>query len=380
MKPNNRYFTILLAGMLLALSACEKEIKLNLGDHVPKIVMNGIISPDSLIEISVSKSFLYTDTLSDRSLLKNAALTLFINGEERETMRMVRVDTVSGHDRLFEYSALVSVYRSTVYPQAGDRVRVEASAGGLQPAWAETTVPVPPQIHRIDTTIFFTSKQIINNGYSSGEGLYQNMRIKMAVTAGSSGADQRFRLRLRLMAEKIGEYPDLPDRYLYIYTNDDPVFEEAYRNSLLEDLISEGTSIEGMRHFDSALFSSKLFRDNSHTLDFSITDYYYLHTTYEEKEVDSGWGYPIYVPIKTEVFNPPIEVLFTAISPELYHYYLTGDYDPTSDEESFKLISEPEITFSNVHNGIGVVGAVSAAKAQINIPPLPGGKNADPGY
>ena len=199
------YYSLLLILLLFVLPACEREITFNMGTHVPKIVMNGILSPDSLIEISVSKSFLYT--------------------ERRETMRMVRVDTVTGRDRLFGYTALVSVYRSTVYPRAGDRVRVEASAGGLQPAWAETTMPVPPEIHRVDTAGFVTTKQIINNSYysSSGTGPYRNMRIKMGVTTGSSGANQQFLLRARLMAEEIEEYPDLPDQYLYLYTNDDPV-------------------------------------------------------------------------------------------------------------------------------------------------------------
>ncbi|HHT34267.1 MAG TPA: hypothetical protein GX018_04480, partial [Bacteroidales bacterium] len=55
-----------------------------------------------------------------------------------------------------------------------------------------------------------------------------------------------------------------------------------------------------------------------------------------------------------------------------------GKYDPNSDEESIELISEPEMTYSNVHNGIGVVGAVSTATSQIHIPPFPGGENRIP--
>ena len=383
-KTIHTYLSILLAGILLSLPACEKEIKLDTGNYTPRIVMNGIISPDSLIEISLSKSFLYTDTLLDRSLLEDASLTLFINGEKRETMRMVRVDTVHGRDRLFGYTALKSIYRSTLRPETGDKIRIEASAEKLYPVWAETTIPIPPQIHRVDTATFFTYNPIINNddhsysGNTSGEPLFRNMRIKMTVSESSTGTNRYFRLRLRLMSEKIEEYPDLPERYLFIYTNDDPIFEEGYRNSLLEDLISGNSSLEGIKHFNSALFSNKLFRDNNYTLDFSITDYYYFHTTYEEKENDPGWVYPIYVPVKTEVFNPPIEVMFTAISPELYSYFREGDYDPSSDEEAFKIISEPEITFSNVHNGIGVVGSVSTAKAYINLPPPPEEENSIP--
>ncbi len=133
----------------------------------------------------MSARVLYTDTLSDRSLLKNAALTLFINGEERETMRMVRVDTVSGHDRLFEYSALVSVYRSTVYPRQGPGAR-RASAGGLQPAGRKP----PYQCRRRSTGLTQRSSSRPNRSSTTvlfGRRLIPKHGIKMAVTAGSSG-------------------------------------------------------------------------------------------------------------------------------------------------------------------------------------------------
>lgn len=377
------YLSILLTGILLSLSACQKEIKLDVASYQPRIVMNGIISPDSLIEISLSKSFLYTDTLLDRSLLKDASITLFINGVERETMRMVRVDTVHGRDRLFGYTALTGIYRSTIRPEAGNKIRIEASAGELHPVWAETTIPIPPQILSIDTATFLTSMHIIYNGYAypsdTGEGAFRNMHIKMAVSDSPTATKRYFQLRLRLMAEKIEEYPNLPDQYLYIYTDDDPIFEEGYRNSILEDLFSENSPLNDIQYYNSALFSNKLFRDNGYTLDFSIADYYYIHTIYEEKENDNIWGYPIYIPVKTEIFNPPIEVMFTIISPELHPYFREGDYDPHNDKESLKIISEPEITFSNVHNGIGVLGSVSTAKAYINLPPPPEGESGIPG-
>lgn len=119
-------------------------------------------------------------------------------------------------------------------------------------------------------------------------------------------------------------------------------------------------------------------RNNGYTLDFSVTDYYYIHTTYEEQENGEGYYPPYtYIPIKTDVFNPPIEVELIAVSPELYPYLRTKDSDLYGDDE-LKMISEPEITFSNVHNGIGIVGAVGTVTKQIDIPPFPGGKDVVP--
>ncbi|HHU97174.1 MAG: DUF4249 domain-containing protein [Bacteroidota bacterium] len=350
----NKYPLLLLAFLLLT-AACEKVITLDTEKYVPKIVMNGILSPDSLIEIKVSKSFLYTDTTPNRNLMEGASLTLFVNNVEVEKLQKVRVDTTS----------LASVYRSTVYPKVGDRVRVEASAAGYPTAWAETTVPVPPVIHSVDTATFITERSIIKNNppTSPTEGkVFQNMRIKMEVSGSAPNLNQHFLLQARIMTEEIEEHPNLPTRYLYIYTDDDPIFEESHRHSLVEDVITEGAELKGVRQYDSALFSNKRFRDNRYTLDFSVTDFYYYHITYEER----GWG----LPVKKELFlNPPIEVLFTAVSPELYPYYKRRNDDPDSDRESIQTISEPELTYSNVQNGIGVVGAIAPTKARIETPP-----------
>lgn len=87
-------YPLLLLALLLLTTACEKVITLDTEMYVPKIVMNGILSPDSLIEIKVSKSFLYTDTTPNRNLIEQATLTLFVNNMEVEKLRMVRVDTI----------------------------------------------------------------------------------------------------------------------------------------------------------------------------------------------------------------------------------------------------------------------------------------------
>ncbi|MFA7493305.1 MAG: DUF4249 family protein, partial [Proteiniphilum sp.] len=80
----------------------------------------------------------------------------------------------------------------------------------------------------------------------------------------------------------------------------------------------------------------------------------------------------------TEVLNPPVEVLLNIISPELYAYFRMKGRDLNSSPLGFVMFSEPEPTLSNVHDGIGIVGAVSGAKAIIDIPPFPGGRERIP--
>ena len=392
-KSKNRHVLFLVIGILASLSACEKEIRLHAVDYTPKIVMNGIISPDSVIEIAVSKSFLYTDTCTNKSLLKNASLALFVNGEQREIMRIERVDTIYGRDRLdHPYLAMITVFRSTMRPKIGDKIRVEASAEGFDPVWAETTIPQPPVINRMDTSTFFTSKKIINGkeDYSytpydpsnynplEMENLYRNMRIRASVTHSYSDNSPYFTLQLKTKINEPASPSGTRENPLYIYTNDDPIFKENYRNNILEELIEGGSSFKGIIYPDLVLFSDKLFRNNSYTLDFSITDYYTVQVVYLEYGEDPGDAmYNPYDRSILEVLNPPIEVLFTVITPELYPYFKTRDYNPNTDLVGFTMFSEPGITYSNVHGGIGIVGAISGTIARIHTPPFPG-KNRVP--
>lgn len=398
MKLDNRYLPLLLIVTLAIFSACQKEIILDHRGYTPKIVMNGIISPDSLIEIKVSKSTLYTDTFPDNTLLKDASLTLFINGQEREKMVLSYIDTIPQYGRRYDEKVLLSAFRSTIRPKIGDRIRIEASAEGYNTAWAETTIPVPPQINHVDTSTFLTTKNIFYSGNSNSptyyhpvypenikeEEQFRNLRLKMAITTGT-GENQYFLLRVRHMTEKI----DIPDntweRFFFIYTDDDPVFDESYQNNIIEDVMMGGINVEGRKYFGAPLFSNKLFRNNQYTLDFSLTHYYYTYTKYEEKENEEGSSWPggyypptNYVPISTEVLNPPLEVQLILITPELYPHYRKINENPFQDDNPLLVVSEPQITYSNVHNGIGIVGAQSGVKAQIEIPPFPGGENRVP--
>ena len=200
----------------------------------------------------------------------------------------------------------------------------------------------------------------------------------MAVATNSPDKNQYFTLQARTMTGRSDNTPGEEENWHHLYTDDDPIFAESYHNSILEDIIEDGSSLKGIKHLDFLLFSNKRFRDNSYTLDFSITEYYDILTTFNH-DTDPGEG--IYNPLNqtaTKVVNLPVEVLFTAISPELYPFFKIKDHDPDSEIIGYIMFSEPGLTYSNVHNGIGIVGAVSGTKVVIDIPPFPGGRERIP--
>lgn len=76
-----REFLILLA---LSFIACSKEIKFNESEIEKKLVVNGLICPDSLISVNVRKT---TSILStENSLVENAVVILFKNNLEIDTL------------------------------------------------------------------------------------------------------------------------------------------------------------------------------------------------------------------------------------------------------------------------------------------------------
>lgn len=376
--------------------SCQQEINFGQENYIPKIVMNGIISPEVPIEIKISKSFLFTDTSPKRSLLNNALVTLSINGKEIETMRQVGIEEYTGYDIYeFKYTSFASIFRSSAKAAVGDHIRITASAEGFETVWAETTIPEAPTISKVDTATFFTSKKIISrNSYEdypyyymtealskkvNMEKYFRNMRIKINMNKKNLNEKQNFYLQLKSKKEEIQLKAEKQDHYFYIYTNDDPIFEENNKNNILEDLIENGTDIEGIRYFRHALFSDKLFKSDGYTLNFAITDYYTVKFFREsgeimpEAELSGSPSRPI-----VKVYNPPVEVLLTTISQELYPYFKSKDQNLDDEVIIERMISEPQITFSNVHNGIGIVGAISTTSTQINIIPFPGGEGVMP--
>ena len=57
------------------------------------------------------------------------------------------------------------------------------------------------------------------------------------------------------------------------------------------------------------------------------------------------------------------------MSPEMYQAFF---HDDSEMEYYIKLLSEPKITFSNVHNGVGILGSFTTTKKVIEIPKYTG--------
>lgn len=121
---------------IIALNSCEKVIDMNIDEQEPKLVLISYLNPDSLIEVSVSKSVHILD-YDSIIFVETAKVKVF----ENETL----IEELS-------YNANSHSFRSnTVKPAIGKRYRIEASANGYKEVTAEVDIPIPVSITSIDT-------------------------------------------------------------------------------------------------------------------------------------------------------------------------------------------------------------------------------------
>lgn len=354
------FFFAILA--IIFLLSCEKTLNIKNAGMEPKIVLNGIIQPDSFIEIRASKSFPYHESYKKSAYLPNVVLKIYVNGEFKEEMPVV---SAKSNETVKSY---ITLFRSTFRASIGDKIRIEAAAPDIHPAWVETQIPQPPVIEKVDTSTFITQEIVVKNPYSiylpyiagvKRESFYRNMRLRIALQAEKKQEQQFFYIHLRsLYGRKFFEYNPLP-----IYTQDDPAFANNPQNSILNLFFEKNSMFNG-----SQIFTDKLFKNNTYVLDITTTNFYPLD--YEIK--NDTYDYT-----KVRVLNPPIEIWAASISKEMYQF-LKSQEQKLYDDDAMDIISEPHATYSNVINGIGFVGATSSVKKRIELPPFSGGKNMIP--
>lgn len=77
--------TLLLTSIALLLAACSKEITFNEPDYEKKLVINGLICPDSLITVRIGRT--YSIISGERPVVTNATVLLYTNGRLVELMQ-----------------------------------------------------------------------------------------------------------------------------------------------------------------------------------------------------------------------------------------------------------------------------------------------------
>lgn len=124
-----------IAVILIGFSSCEKYIDFDEEIKQPKLVVNGIINPDSTFDIHISRSLSVIDG-AELSVVENATVNILDgNGSLYESL----VYDSNGH------------YLGTSMPQHNQTYSIEVTAPDFDPVSASTNIPDLIDLNTVDT-------------------------------------------------------------------------------------------------------------------------------------------------------------------------------------------------------------------------------------
>lgn len=143
-----KYVSVLVILFSAILMGCPSitPVEVPLPPHESKLVMNGVLNNKSLPQIFLSYSRGVRDTFSRVSnYVEGAKVIMF---EEDELIGELQARKRIFWEYLNDDSFLVTqtYYQGDFFPEAGKRYRVEASHPDYDPVWAETVLPIVPEI------------------------------------------------------------------------------------------------------------------------------------------------------------------------------------------------------------------------------------------
>ena len=354
---------------LFLLPSCIETLDIDIKDVKPKIVLNGIIEADSAITVRISKTYPFTNDYYENywyrqqtgksekvpNFLPDAVPTVYINDVLQGNMIFQKNDT--------SFSSNGSVFHSEVRPKVGDKVRIEVSAQGFETVWAETVIPQPIQIHQVDTNTFIsTNKYGYSNNYVIPDDAKSlNMALGINIENPNKEKDGFFSIEIYQewmiynywIDEHGWMHPDiikgsyLNKRRLELNTSREPLFSENAEDEVLSFFLEDGNARDRM------FFTDKQFVNKQYKLNLSVWGYYF------HQQYSSGYE------TKPVFHDEPLIIHILSMSPEMYR----ANYENHSEMDYYmQLFSEPEVTFSNVHNGVGVLGSCSSTKKKVVIP------------
>ncbi len=328
MKKFLKYFSAV-AFLMLMMPSCEEIIEFKGEKTEPKIVMYALLNPDDTISVSIAKSHAVFDVRYTPSQITDAVVRLYRDGELIETLTYVPPEPCSQCP-----SPEHSQYESQgIKPVPGSTYRIEAEVPGLKAVSAETSLPELVPVISIDTVT---------------DSEYNTFLVTKVKFADPGAAENYYRISVTRLEGHYNGDPSLPfnpeasvnvvmsdDTYS---ANDDPLIAPDQEEDLFGIYASNTYNV----------FSDELISGKEYDLTLKISYYRKPDTTHYE-----------FAHFKIELHS---------ITKAMY-LYLRSYAAHMQTRDSF--FSEPVLVYSNVTDGLGVVGAGVISMAVIEIGEYP---------
>lgn len=286
----------------VVLSACEKEIEIEIEEGVDELVFNAWFQVGEVPELEISKSVFIFDKNST-SMIRNAKVRLYQNNElygeliydpekERYTNTELEVEEASQYEIIAEH------------PQYGV---------------VKSKVQVPAKLNAEDVSLSYTN-------FVTEQNSYQNYSGEVRITIGDPAEGRNYYL-IRVMSVEKSYNPDLSQDTIYRYN---------YRNTLH----TNDNQIYVIYQYgggDLLLLSDDIFNGNVYTV--KLSSYNDLRS--DEQFFDSS-----------SYFKRYHQIQLYQVNEAFYRYYISLE-----NNEYPEVFTEPVQVYSNVENGYGIVGA-----------------------
>lgn len=321
MQPN--ISTLLLSTLVVFFLSCEKNIEFKGKVTDPLLVMNGILTPDSVVSIRLTQSRFVLGEMAPIKHIPNATVSLFVNNEPKE--ELVHVEE--------------GIYRGTYYPAPGDDIRIEVTAEGFRKVSSQTRIPDRINVTLNDSTVTIKEEESVSpyQPETVTKITSRNMQVQLKLTDAANKenyyyvkAIQYYYSHSRILREDIKEIK-LSEVLKNNITDSGNIFEGIFND--------EGEGEDGMV---SNLFTD-LFVDGKDIL-FDFSFYNMLESS--DEYAGSTWEEGLTVESIIEIGE---------ISKDMYQYLISGS--KAKNAEDYGPFGEPAQVYTNIENGVGILGA-----------------------
>jgi hypothetical protein len=332
MKTKSTITFLAAVALILILSvSCETVIDYRGPDAQPKVVIYAVLQPDSLITVLVSESHSVFQMRYQSRQIPDATVRVYRDGDLLETLSYSEPVPVPDYAPMSPYSLYESEGNT---PEPGSVYRVEVEVPGLPMAFGEAEVPFP-----VAATITDTSSADIGNGYRE-----LVVRFRFRDPAGENNY-------YRFTASGItGYYYGNKNEPFNPFTPVSVQRQELSYGSLSDPLIApqqEDDIFEMYLQNTYFLFTDELIPGREYSLRLTFAGVYPDTDYYEFLRA---------------------RFCLNNITRDLYlHLQSYSAHIQTRDN----FLAEPVPVYTNVVNGLGVVGAASVACDSLKIGEYP---------
>lgn len=293
------------------IASCDVVVDLDIPEHERVLVVNSILTTDSMINASISHSVGAFDA-SSISYVNNATVEVYEDGVllgDMDEQASLSYNSIGELDSTY-------VYNFNQNPVAGKIYSYEIAHPDYETVRSETTVPAEVKLNVNEVTLL--SEQDYEKHY----------RVRFSFN--DAVDDNFYRLRLR----NPNAYYDGFD---YFESNDASIISSA-------GVQSDGATFYG----DEALFDDEMFNGTEKEISIDFFDYKY--SWFEEEGVEVQFILEL-----------------TSISESYFTYIrsLRAHYD---NQDQFIFAGEPVQVFTNIENGLGVLGSMSVDTMLLELP------------